>query len=96
MARKTVNSNIVLPISFVKEIDIIRGDISRSRFAMRALQEYLKDKERRSKSKMSQTEVMGGPLQDTPITQDVACHRKTHRTSIGNGEGLYGCEHHGT
>ena len=44
---------------------------------------------------MSQTEIMGGPLQDTPITQDVACHRKTHRISIWNGEGLYGCEHHG-
>lgn len=44
---------------------------------------------------MSQTEVMGGPYQDTPITQDVACHRKTHRI-FGNGEGLYGCEHHET
>ena len=96
MARNTVNANIVLPISFVKEIDIAKGDVCRSRFVLRAVEKYLKDLNAINSKSLYQTEVMGATFQVTPITQDVACHRKTHRTSIGNGEGLYGCEHHGT
>lgn len=43
---------------------------------------------------MDQTEIVGPISQMTTHNlQDVACHRKTHRISIGNGEGLNGCEH---
>jgi len=46
MVRNTVNANVVFPISFVKEIDRVRGDVCRSRFVLRAVEKYLKDKER--------------------------------------------------
>jgi hypothetical protein len=46
--RKTVNGGIYLPISFIKQFDIARGDISRSRFVLRALERYMKDKEIRN------------------------------------------------
>jgi hypothetical protein len=77
-----------MPIPFVKQIDMVRGDICRSRFVLRAVEKYLKDS-----SKENRTEVVGHPTKTTHNLQDVACHRKTHRISIGNGEGLNGCEH---
>ncbi|MGH9983816.1 MAG: hypothetical protein ACRD8W_07665 [Nitrososphaeraceae archaeon] len=45
MARNTVNANVVFPISFVNQIDMVRGDVCRSRFVFRAVEKYLKDLE---------------------------------------------------
>jgi hypothetical protein len=42
-----------------------------------------------------QTEVMGATLQVTPITQDVACSRKTRRLMAWN-DVLYVGEYHGS
>jgi hypothetical protein len=49
MVRNTINANIVMQISFVKQIDTIRGDICRSRFVFRAVEKYLKDLEETGK-----------------------------------------------
>ena len=44
MTRKTVNAGITMPITFVEKIDMVRGDICRSRFVLRAVENYLRDK----------------------------------------------------
>jgi hypothetical protein len=47
--RNTINAGIIMPVSFVNQIDMVRGDVCRSRFVLRAVEKYLKDKEMEAK-----------------------------------------------
>jgi len=44
VADKTEKCGITLPISLVKQVDSRRGDVPRSTFIRRALEQYLKGK----------------------------------------------------
>jgi metal-responsive CopG/Arc/MetJ family transcriptional regulator len=89
LTRKTVNGAICLPISLVKKVDIVKGDITRSRFVRRAIEKYLRD---RSMENTKDTEVMGATIEpETPITQE--CPRKTMH--LGMEQCAFSGEHHG-
>jgi metal-responsive CopG/Arc/MetJ family transcriptional regulator len=48
---KTIKLGITLPKSLVQQIDRLRGDIPRSRYILRAIENYVSDIDRHAKEK---------------------------------------------
>lgn len=72
---KTRNGGISFSFSFIEEIDNARGDISRSCFVRRAIEQYLMDKK---ELEQIQTGVMGLADQATPITHRMSNVHERH------------------